>query len=92
MEYSLSRTKNCFHCFQKRAVRLVYDDYELTFEELLEKDGSFTIHHYNIQAWYIELYKVHHNFYKLFSVSCLHETIVPITCGLNLILSFLKWI
>ena len=29
MEYSLSRTKNCFHCFQKRAVRLVYDDYEL---------------------------------------------------------------
>ena len=72
MEYSLSRTKNCFHCFQKRAVRLVYDDYELTFEELLEKDGSFTIHHYNIQAWYIELYKVHHNllqsiFSKLFT-------------------------
>ena len=50
MKYSLPRTKNCFHCFQKRAVRLVSDDYELTFEELSEKDGSFTIHHYNIQA------------------------------------------
>ena len=28
---------------------------------LLEKDGSFTVHHYNIQALCIELYKVYHN-------------------------------
>ena len=29
---------------------MIYGDYELTFEEFLEKDGSFTIHHYNIQT------------------------------------------
>ena len=29
-----------------------------TFEELLEKDHSFTVHHYNIQTLCIELYKV----------------------------------
>ena len=33
-------------------------DYELTFEELLEKEGSFTVHHYNIQTLCIELCKV----------------------------------
>ena len=39
----------------------MYGDYEWTFEELLEKDGSFTIHHYNIQTLCIELYKVYHD-------------------------------
>ena len=38
------------------APRLIYDDYELTFEELLERNGSFTIHHYNIQVLCVELY------------------------------------
>ena len=39
----------------------MYGDYEWTFEELLEKYGSFTIHHYNIQTLCIELYKVYHD-------------------------------
>ena len=42
----------------QRALRLVYDNYLSAFEELLEKDNSFTVHHYNIQALCIELYKV----------------------------------
>ena len=41
-----------------KALRLVYGDYGSTFEELLEKDNSFTVHHYNIQTLCIELYKV----------------------------------
>ena len=41
----------------QRALRLVYDNYVSTFEELLEKDNSFTIHHYSIQILCIELYK-----------------------------------
>ena len=44
---STIRITNHLH---KRALRLIYGDYELTFEEFLEKDGSFTIHHYNIQT------------------------------------------
>ena len=46
---------------RKRALSLTYDDSELTTEELFEKDGSFTIHHCNIQTLCIELYKVYHN-------------------------------
>ena len=37
---------------------MVYSDYGSTFQELLEKDNSFTVHHYNIQTLCIELYEV----------------------------------
>ena len=41
----------------ERALRLVYDDYSSSFETLLERDSSFTIHHQNIQSMLIEIYK-----------------------------------
>ena len=53
MFYSRS-TNNRINHLQKKTFRLVYDDYELTFDEPLEKDGIFTIHHYNIQTLCIE--------------------------------------
>ena len=34
----------------ERALRIVYYDYESTFEELLEKDKAFTIHERNFQS------------------------------------------
>ena len=61
MFYSRS-TNNRINHLQERALRLVYDDYEFTFDKLLEKDESFIIHHYNIQTLCIELCKVYHNF------------------------------
>ena len=51
-------TNNKINKLHERALRLVYDDYLSAFEELLEKDNSFTVHHYNIQTLCIELYKV----------------------------------
>ena len=39
----------------------MYRDDILTFEELLTKDGSFLIHHRNIQAMAIEMYKAKNN-------------------------------
>ena len=54
-------TDNKINLLHERALRLVYDDYELPFDKLLEKDGSFTMHHCNIQTLCIELYKVYHN-------------------------------
>ena len=42
-----------------RALRLVYDDRHLTFEELLNIDKSVTIHHTHLQVLATELYKVH---------------------------------
>ena len=55
------QTNNKINHLHERALRLVYNDYYSTFEELFEKDGSFTIHHYNIQTLCIELYKVYNN-------------------------------
>ena len=51
-------TNNKINKLHERALRLVYDDYVSTIEKLLEKDNSFTVHHYNTQALCIELYKV----------------------------------
>ena len=48
-------TNSIINHLQERALISVYEDYEWTFEELLEKDGSFTIHYYNIQTLCIEL-------------------------------------
>ena len=41
-----------------RAPRLVYNDYCSTFEHLLEKDDSCTVHHSNLHFLSIELYKI----------------------------------
>ena len=42
----------------ERALRLVYNDYMLSFEELLKNDKSISIHHRNIHNVAIEMYKV----------------------------------
>ena len=42
----------------ERSLRIVYNDYESTFNQLLMIDKSFTIHHRNIQSLAIEIYKV----------------------------------
>ena len=60
MFYS-TRTNNRITKLHERALRLIYSDYESTFEGLLTKDGSFTAHHCNIQTLAIELYKVYNN-------------------------------
>ena len=44
-----------------RGLRLVYKDSHLTFDELLRKDNSFTIHHRNLQRLATEMYKIHNN-------------------------------
>ena len=45
---------NRLHC---RALRIIYRNYTSSFEELLEIDGSCTIHHSNIKCLAVEIYK-----------------------------------
>ena len=49
---------NRINRIHKRALQVVYRDDKSSFENLLEKDKSFTIHHRNIQKLGVELYKV----------------------------------
>ena len=42
----------------ERTLRIVYDDHQCTFEELLGRDSSFTIHERNLQKLAIEMFKV----------------------------------
>ena len=43
--------------FIKRALRVLLDDYESTFEELLCKRGEYAIHTRNLQKLMLEVYK-----------------------------------
>ena len=45
----------------KGALRMVYNDTISSFEELLVKDKTFTIHHQDIQSLAIEMYKAANN-------------------------------
>ena len=52
------KLNNRINKIHESSLRLVYDDNFSSFEELLKKDNSFTIHERNIQTLAIELYKV----------------------------------
>ena len=64
-EFNDSKTKlinsrsynNKINKLQERALSLVYDDYESSFDVLRNKNKSFSIHHQNIQKLMIEVYK-----------------------------------
>ena len=54
-----SRTlNNKINRLLERFLRLIYNNKQLTFEELLEKDDSVSIHIGNLQALVIEMCKV----------------------------------
>ena len=58
------RANNRINKLHERALRLVYDDYEILFSDLLAIDGSFTVYHTNIQTLLLEMYKIKHNLYE----------------------------
>ena len=50
----------------ERALRIIYRDHDSSFEVLLDKSGSVTIHHRNLQHLAIEIYKALHNLSPLY--------------------------
>ena len=49
---------NKINTIHERSLRITYKDRTSTFEELLRKDNSVTIHHRNLKVLATELYKV----------------------------------
>ena len=48
---------NKINRLHERCLRMIYNDKISNFEELLTKDNSVSIHHSNIHALAIEIYK-----------------------------------
>ena len=59
--YSHREINQKINKLHERALRVVYKNNNLTFEQLLYKDKSFTIHERNIQKLAVKMYKVKHN-------------------------------
>ena len=74
---SLNSRINKIH---ERALRIVYKDYDLSFESLLEKSGSVKIHHRNLQTLATEMYKVIHDL----SPTLMNEIFQLKSCTYNL--------
>ena len=49
---------NKINRLHERCFRLIYNDKKLSFEDLLEKYGSVSIHHKNLRTLAVELFKV----------------------------------
>ena len=49
---------NKINRLHERCLRIIYSDKKSTFDELLKKDGSVSIHTRNLQFLAIEMYKV----------------------------------
>ena len=54
------RLNNKINNIHEKALRIVYSDYKSTFQEILDKDGSFSVHHRNIQTLALKIYKYIH--------------------------------
>ena len=52
------KLNNRINKIHERALRIVYEDNDSQFTDLLKRDESFTIHERNIQNLAIELYKI----------------------------------
>ena len=57
---------------QERGLRIVYEDHTSSFEDLLKRNGSVTVHHRNIQLVAIEMFKVKHGL-NVDLISCLFK-------------------
>ena len=67
------RLNNEINSIHKRALRITYQDHISTFQELLNKDNSVSIHHRNLQALATEMFKIHTSL----SPDILREIFVP---------------
>ena len=54
-----STKNNKINKIHERCLRLIYNNKKSSFENLLDKDKSVSIHHKNLRSLVIDMYKVH---------------------------------
>ena len=74
------RLNNKINSIHERALRITYQDNTSTFQELLNKDNSVSIHHRNLQVLATEMFKI----CRGLSSEILRETFVSKTSSYNL--------
>ena len=74
------RLNNEINSIHERALRITYQENTSTFQELLNKDNSVSIHHRNLQVLATEMFKIHRGL----SPEILRETFVSKTSSYNL--------
>ena len=52
------KSNNKINLLHERTLRMIYNDRISSFQELLEKDNSCTVHHFNVQSLAIVMFKV----------------------------------
>ena len=55
------KSNNKINLLHERVVRMIYDEQISPFQELLDKDNSFTVRHFNIQSLSIKMFEVVNN-------------------------------
>ena len=55
------KSNNNINLLRERALRMTYNQQISSYSELLDKDNSFTVHHFNIHSLAIEIFKVINN-------------------------------
>ena len=68
---------NKINTLHEKALRLVYNDSKLSFEDLLKLDNSFTIHHRNLQKLATEIFKVKNNLSPMFMNNVFSDSTNP---------------
>ena len=55
------KLNNKINAIHERALRITYGDRQPSFQHLLEKDNSVSIHHRNLQVLAPEMFKISRN-------------------------------
>ena len=56
--FTVVKSNNKIKRLHERCLRLIYGDKKSSYKNLLEKDNSVSIHHKNIKALAVEMFKV----------------------------------
>ena len=77
------RLNNKINSIHEKALRIIYQDNTSTFQKLLNKDNTVSVHHRNLHVLATEMFKI----YRGLSPEILRETFVSKTSSYNLLRS-----